>query len=767
MKTIEVSMSTLMIVESPSKAKTIGKYLYKDGIKVVASKGHVRDLDDKLGMKAVEIDNGFKMHFVDNDRNRREIDEIKRLAKGCGLVYLATDPDREGEAISWHLKNIIKSVNKSVTFKRVTYHEINEKAIRKAIANASEIEMDKVYAQFARRCIDYVFGLKSSSIAQKAVTTGVSSGRVQSPALRLLTEREREIEAFKPVTYWSIAIASEKNGIRFPARLSRIGSDKIDKQSITDLEYKDKHLSRIQELIDGKERLVVKDIKTSKVSRKPKAPYKLTTVQSDAINKFGWSAKTVTETLQTLFEGNGGEHGYITYPRTDTTTISNEGLEAIRQFGKEHYPEFLSDKPIQYLVKSKTAQEAHECVRPTDITFTPEKAKSVLSGNELKLYTLIWQRTMASQLKPALFDSTRIEFNLSNDYSFRANGSVLLYKGYLEVYQEGKDIDSEEEDNVKLPEIFGNDKLPVVDLKCEEKQTVPPVRYNEASLIKVLEEYGIGRPSTFAKIPETLKKRGYIEINQKRITVTPLGKRVNDFISSHFPDYVDYQYTAHLEDGLDEIVNGKINWVVYTNDFWGNFSNTLKEVSATVKTTPKGEETDETCPQCGKHKLVKLVSRFGEYLRCSDKNCGYKRNLAPVKEKEYLENKSCPKCGGRLVVGSGKFGPYTRCENNHGIDKATKKHRGSCDFFGNKFGDEAKKKPKVVLGRCAVCSKNGKEGDITAIVGKWGKPYLYCSNRQHLHGTDGKKGALTYADASELTGKDIPVIETEVGNLTS
>lgn len=738
MKTIEVGMSTLMIVESPSKAKTIGKYLYKDGIKVTASRGHVRELNkDEYKENAIDVDNGFKAHYVLSPKNKDNTRDLLRLVEKVDVVYLATDPDREGESISWHLMELIRRKNKNCQFKRVTYNEVNENAIRKAIANATELNMDMVHAQFVRSGIDFLFGFYASPILWKAIRSGLSAGRVQSPALRVLTEREKEIAAFVPTTYWSISLLTEKDNIQFPVRLSRIGSNKVDKQSITDKEFKDKHLSKLNELVGNKERLVVKDIATSKVSRKPKPPYITSTMQMDAVRKLGWSSSRTMTAAQALFEGSSGDHGFITYHRTDSPTLSQEALSSVYQYGKTHYPKAIAESPKQYHSKSQAAQEAHECIRPTDISHTPESLKDVLKGDEYKLYEMIWQRTLASQMKPAIFDSTRITFDFSKDYSFRANGSVLVFKGFLEVYQEGDEIDGEKDDDVRLPVIHNQDKLSPVSppgVVCEEKQTKPPARYNEASLVKVLEDYGIGRPSTYATIPNTLKNRGYITVDRNRITVTEMGIGVNDFISSHFPEYVDYQYTSRLEEKMDDVSSGKMNWVVTMNQFWGPFKELVDKITLELKGKSKAVETTEVCPNCGKHNLIERMGRMGKFRHCPDRKCKYIYNLSRGGGTEvvYLDGIVCPKCGGRMVVKEGKFGNYSSCENNKGRNKDGSL-RGTCTYSAKEDGSPKNSPPSLIIGKCWTC----KDCNIYATSRFNNVPEIKCEN--YWHPTDSSK----------------------------
>ena len=443
---------------------------------------------------------------------------------------------------------------------------------------------------------------------------------------------------------------------------------------------------------------------------------------------------------QALFEGSSGEHGFITYHRTDSPVLSQEALNSIYQYGKTNYPKAIAESPKQYHSKSQSAQEAHECIRPTDISHTPESLKDLLKGDEYKLYEMIWQRTLASQMKPAIFDSTRITFDFSKDYSFRANGSVLVFKGFLEVYQEGDEIDGEKDDDVRLPVIHNQDKLSPLSppgVVCEEKQTKPPARYNEASLVKVLEDYGIGRPSTYATIPKTLKDRGYITVDKNRITVTEMGISVSDFNISHFPEYVDYQYTSKLEEKMDDVSSGKMNWVVALNQFWTPFKELVDKINLELRGKSKATETTEVCPQCGKHNLLERMGRMGKFRYCPDKKCKYiynpgREHNGANTEVSYLDGVLCPRCGGRMVVKEGKFGNYSSCENNKGRNKDGSL-RGTCTYNAKADGSPKNSPPSFVIGKCWTC----KDCNIYATSRFNNVPEIKCEN--YWHPTDNSK----------------------------
>lgn len=726
---------TLMIVESPNKAKTITKWLAKDGIKTVATFGHVRGLDvDKPREEVLNVEHGFKLKYKIPAKSKEHVKDLVGMAKNVDTIYLATDPDYEGEGISQSVIEILKQ-NKITPKKvyRVTYTEVTEKAVKDAIQHSidtnRQVDMNKVAAQSARAALDYAVGFWISPILWKIFPSqGLSAGRVQSPSLRILAEREKEIKAFVPSTYWQINAFTEKDKIGFPTRLVRIGAETISKMSLNDSAYVEEHKKAIEALVDNKEKLVVTDIKTSKVSRKPKPPYTTSTLQMDAVRKLGWNATRTMQVAQRLFEGSEVHgHGFITYMRTDSVSLSEEALNAIYRYGTQFYPNDVLDHPKQYASKNKSAQEAHEAIRPTDITITPDSVKSKFSSDEFKLYELIWQRTLASQMKPAIFDSTQVNFNLGKQYGFRANGSVLVFSGYLSVYQEGEEIDGEKEENIRLPKINHGDKLPVLDLQVSEHQTKPPARFNEASLVKVLEEYGIGRPSTYATIPKTLQDRGYIIVEKNRISVTDMGIAVIDYLVDKFYTYVDYQFTSKMESDLDDIAQGKINREAMLFNFWNPFiENVKREETISIKHKGVIETTEEICPSCGQANLVKMLGKFGNYLKCPHQGCKYTRSLAPKKEPtelKYIEGKSCPQCGNKVAIRKGFKGrEFGSCVGYP-----------TCKYSCNADGSEIVRHQNVDTGvKCPKCKKhnlfvkNGRFGKMVACNGFNGKPK--CSN---------------------------------------
>lgn len=726
---------TLMIVESPNKAKTITKWVAKDGVRVMATFGHIRVLDtDKPREEVLNVEHGFKLKYKISPKSKDHVKEMVSIAKNVDTIILATDPDYEGEGISQAVVDVLKQnkVNPKNIY-RVTYTEVTEKAVRDAIKqsidNKRGIDNNKVAAQSARQALDYAVGFWISPILWKIFPSqGLSAGRVQSPSLRILATREKEIREFVPSTYWQVNAFTEKDNIGFATRLVRIGSDTISKMSLNDLDYVEKHKKALEELVANKEKLHVTDVKTSKVSRKPKPPYTTSTLQMDAVRKLGWNATRTMQVAQRLFEGSEVHgHGFITYMRTDSVSLSEEALNSIYRYGTQFYPNDVLDHPKQYASKNKSAQEAHEAIRPTDITITPDSVKAKFTPDEFKLYELIWQRTLASQMKPAIFDSTQVNLTFSKNYGFRANGSVLVFPGYLSVYQEGEEIDGEKDDNVRLPRLNAGDKLTVNEIQVSEHQTKPPARYNEASLVKVLEEYGIGRPSTYATIPKTLQDRGYITVEKNRITVTDMGIAVIDYLVDKFHTYVDYKFTSNMEADLDNIAQGHINREAMLFNFWNPFiENVKREETISIKHKGVIETTEEICPSCGQSNLVKMLGKFGNYLKCTHQGCKYTRSLAPKKEAsevKYIEGKSCPQCGSKIAIRKGfkgrEFGSCTGYPN--------------CKYSCNADGSEIVRHQNVNTGvKCPKCKKHylsvrmGRFGKMVSCDGFTAKPK--CSN---------------------------------------
>ncbi|WP_315377983.1 type I DNA topoisomerase, partial [Kingella denitrificans] len=592
----------LLIVESPNKIKSIKKYLGGD-FEVLASFGHVRDLIKKNG--AVNPDDNFAMKYEIPAKSVKHVDEIVKAAKEAEHIYLATDPDREGEAISWHIAEILKSkrgmkdVEKKI--QRVVFHEVTPKGVQAALKSPRGLDIHLVDAQQARRALDYLVGFNLSPLLWKKIRRGLSAGRVQSPALRLICERENEIRAFETQEYWSVHLDSHKGRTKFSAKLTQWQGGKLEQFSLPDEASQAAILAALQ----GKEARVA-DVAKKKATRKPAAPYTTSTMQQDAVRKLGFTTDRTMRTAQQLFEGidvGQGAVGLITYMRTDSVTLSEDALTEIRHYiDKKIGADFLPNSPRVYKTKSKNAQEAHEAIRPTSVYRSPESVKPFLSPDQFKLYQMIWQRTMACQMVDAKFDATTVDIHMGEGV-FRASGQVLVFAGFLSVYQEGQDEDDESEDAKKLPEMAAGDVLPVDKLYGEQHFTQPPPRFNEATLVKALEEFGIGRPSTYASIIKTLKDREYVIVEQRRFQPTDTGDIVNKFLTEHFEQYVDYDFTAKLEDQLDEIANGKRAWVPVMDKFWKGFHKQIEEKEGIERAKFTTQELDETCPKCGQHKL--------------------------------------------------------------------------------------------------------------------------------------------------------------------
>ncbi len=600
----------LVIVESPAKAKTINKYLGND-FQVIATFGHVRDLVPKEGAVDTET---FQMNYEPVKKNKKNIDEIFKAVKKNDTIYLATDPDREGEAISWHVQELLKEKKliKDKPVHRVAFYEITKSAVTEAVDNPRKISEDLVNAQQARRALDYLVGFNLSPLLWKKIKYGLSAGRVQSPALRLIVEREKEIEAFVPREYWSVTAQCDKKGQVFSANLTRFEKDKAGQFYITDGE----RATTIREalLTSANGTLVVDNIDKKQRKRSPQPPFITSTLQQDASRKFGFSAKRTMRIAQQLYEGidvGSGEVGLITYMRTDSVNMAKQALDEIRTFingeyGKENCPE----KPNFYRTKSKNAQEAHEAIRPTSVKLTPDSIKKHLSADQLKLYGLVWKRAVASQMVPAKINTVGVDFRCGDKGVFRATGSTIESPGYLQVYKIGVDDPAENTDEKILPKFEIGEQVGLKDIVNEQHFTKPPGRFSEATLIKALEEFGIGRPSTYAAIISTLTSREYVELEAKRFHPTDIGRVVNKFLTEHFTRYVDYEFTAQLEDKLDEISRGENQWIPLMKEFWKNFSKQVEEKEKIPKSEVVQARVLGTDPKSGKPVSVRMA-RYG------------------------------------------------------------------------------------------------------------------------------------------------------------
>ncbi|MDP3087490.1 MAG: type I DNA topoisomerase [Methylotenera sp.] len=655
-------MSKLLIVESPSKAKTLQKYLGSD-FEVLASFGHVRDLIPKNG--AVDTENGFAMKYDIIERNSKHVDAIARAVKNADSIYLATDPDREGEAISWHIAEILKSKNllKNKVMKRVVFHEITRNAVELAIAEPRDISMPMVNAQQARRALDYLVGFNLSPLLWKKIRRGLSAGRVQSPALRLIVERELEIEAFKSQEYWSIHLDALKHSHGFSAKLIQLNNQKIEQFSVIN---HDQHTDIVGKLLlasTGK--TTVSRVEKKQRNRSPAAPFTTSTLQQEAVRKLSFTTARAMRIAQQLYEGmdiGGGTVGLITYMRTDSFNMATEAIMQIRDYVKKNFDaDYLPKSPVMYKTKSKSAQEAHEAIRPTDISRTPASVRQYLTDEQFKLYEMIWKRTLACQMAPAKFDAVSVDLSVGSDVNlFRATGQTLVFPGFIAVYMEGTD-DEVEEGESKLPHLETGEVLTVEKIYGDQHFTEPPPRYGEASLVKILEEYGIGRPSTYASIISTLQDREYVLLDKKRFTPTDVGRVVNKFLTEHFTKYVDYDFTANLENALDSVAEGEREWIPLMDEFWQGFNQQL--LSKANVDRPGNELIDEACPKCGKP-LQKQLSRFGTFIGCTGYNdepkCDYKRSLngaAQVGSDPVLIGADI-ESGKEILLMNGPYGPY-------------------------------------------------------------------------------------------------------------
>jgi DNA topoisomerase-1 len=670
----------LVIVESPAKASTISKYLGKD-FDVLASYGHVRDLVPKEG--AVDTENGFSMKYQIIERNEKHVRAIIKALKNAEGLYLATDPDREGEAISWHLVELLKEkgILDNIEVHRVVFHEITKQAVRDAVANPRQISGDLVGAQQARRALDYLVGFNLSPLLWKKVQRGLSAGRVQSPALRMIVERELEIEAFKAREYWSIEADVSKNEQPFASRLVSYRGEKVEQFSFEN-EAAAREVEKTIVAAAGGEFNVLNVTKRQR-RRNPTAPFTTSTLQQEASRKLGFNTQRTMRVAQKLYEGIAlpGEDqvGLITYMRTDSVTLAEVALTEIREviaerYGKENVP----DETRKFKTKAKNAQEAHEAIRPTSVARTPDDLKAVLDEDQFKLYSLIWKRTMACQMVPAVFDTVAIEMAagpVDSGHRMRANGSVLVEPGFMAVYQEGKDDSKDDDGDRLLPEIEEGDTIQLDELRPEQHFTEPPPRFTEASLVKTLEEYGIGRPSTYASIIATLKNREYVEMDAKRFLPTDIGRIVIGFLTEHFTQYVDYDFTANLENELDAVSLGEKDWVPLLEKFWVPFHALCqdKEVSVTREQVAQARELG-TDPKSGKPVTVRM-GRYGPFVQIGTKDDEEKPkfaglrpgqkmidiDLATAMELFKLPRKLGETEDGLPVSASvGRFGPYVR-----------------------------------------------------------------------------------------------------------
>ena len=657
----------LVIVESPTKAKTLSKVLSKD-YSIKASNGHIRDLP-KSGL-GVDVDKNFEPEYIVPDKAKKTLNELKKEMKSIDSVILATDPDREGEAIAWHLEELLKPKKGKMEFKRVVFHELTKEAIKEAFENLGKLNMDLVDAQQARRVLDRLVGYKLSPLLWKKVMYGLSAGRVQSVAVRLVIERERERQAFKPVEYWSVKREfSEKSG-----KSGSFWADLIEKNNKKLEIQNEKQTIEIEEALKPST-FTVKSVKKSERKKNPYPPFKTSTLQQAMANLFGFPAKRTMRAAQGLFE-----KGYITYHRTDSFNLSDAFIKDARSYIKKEFGnEFLPEKPIFYKTTAKNAQEAHEAIRPTSLARLPVSHASI-TGDELKVYMTIWRRSLECQMLPAIYDQTTIDIDSSVAYTFRATGSVVKFFGWMIISHNigvksngeengngGDDSESENSVAATLPDVKEGDSLDLLNLKSDQHFTQPPARYSDATLIKAMEELGVGRPSTYAPTLSTIQARGYVTREGRYFVPKDVAFVVNDLLVEHFPEIVDYNFTADMEEDLDEIAAGEKEWVPVIKEFFAPFD---KKVTEKDKSLSKSEvtnlgESDEKCPDCGKPLIFKL-GKYGKFLSCSGyPDCKYAKPLVDLSDEEKnTDYGKCPNCeDGKFILKQGRFGKFLACSN--------------------------------------------------------------------------------------------------------
>ncbi|MGN6226740.1 MAG: DNA topoisomerase I [Dyella sp.] len=673
----------LLIVESPAKAKTINKYLGKD-FQVLASYGHVRDLKPKEG--AVDPEHGFAMKYEVIERNEKHVDAIAKAAKQADDIYLATDLDREGEAISWHISEILRErgLDRGKRMHRVVFSEITPKAIKAAVAEPRQLSHDLVDAQQARRALDYLVGFNLSPVLWRKVQRGLSAGRVQSPALRMIVEREEEIEAFVAREYWSVEAQLKHAEGDFTARLTKLNGKKFEQFDLTN--EHDAMTARAALKAAARGNLTVSEVGSKERKRRPAAPFTTSTLQQEAARKLGFSTSRTMKVAQGLYEGvalgSEGNVGLITYMRTDSTMLGDDAVAELRQvISREFGAKAMPDGPQVYKTKSKNAQEAHEAIRPTSALRTPREVAGFLNEEQRKLYELIWKRTVACQMIHATLNTVSVEFALKDvagrDASFRSTGTTVIDPGFLAVYEEGRDQKAaeDEDEGRRLPRLVAGEVVPLHDILAEQHFTEPPPRFSEASLVKALEEHGIGRPSTYASIIQVLLNREYVLLDARRFKPTDVGRAVGKFLVQHFTRYVDYDFTAKLEDELDAVSRGEEAWVPLMERFWQPFKQQVDEKTESVdRSEATGARELGVDPKSGKPVSVRL-GRYGPYAQIGDKDTDEKLQFASLRPGQSMHTITLEQAielfklprklgqaenGDEVSVGVGRFGPFVK-----------------------------------------------------------------------------------------------------------
>ena len=681
-KAAKTGKKYLVIVESPAKAATIGKFL-GNNYKIEASMGHVRDMPKS--QMGIDFEHDFEPKYITIRGKGELLGKLRKDAKAADKVYLATDPDREGEAISWHLLHAL-NLGEEKPISRITFNEITKTAVKKSITEARDIDMDLVDAQQARRVLDRVVGYTISDLLWKKVKKGLSGGRVQSVALRLICDREGEIREFIPEEYWTLGVKlKDADGKGFEAKFYGKGGTKAELANETET----------NEVLDGLKgkNFTVTDVKTGSRQKKPVAPFTTSTMQQEASKHLNMATQKTMMIAQQLYEGvnvkGEGTVGLVSYIRTDSFRISDEAYEAAVAFIKETYGEnFVNPERIVYKTKGKT-QDAHEAIRPTNVSRTPESIKDSLSKDQYRLYKLIWERFVASQMSPAVYDTLSVKL-AAGDYTFRASGSRLRFAGFLEAYNKG-----EEEDERVIPKLTQGDILQAEQLLPEQHFTQPPARYTDASLIKTLEEIGVGRPSTYAPTLTTIQARHYVTKEAKNLFPTELGEMVDEIMKTYFPDIVDIDFTANMEKRLDDVEMGKEEWKQIIRDFYPDFKKSVENAAEKLeKIEIKDEETDVVCEKCGRNMVIKY-GRYGKFLACPGfPEC---QNAKPYFEEAGV---NCPECGGKVLIKKTKKGRvYYGCEHNgDGCDfMSWNKPTGEkCPECGAFLEEKGRKNPKIV-----------------------------------------------------------------------
>ncbi len=649
----------LVVVESPTKAKSIGKYL-GHGYDVRATIGHLRDLPTrKLG---VDVDNGFQPDYVTIKGKTQTLADLKKAAKKARAVYLATDPDREGEAIAWHVAD---QMDTKAPIHRVLFHEVTKDAVKEAMANPGKIDDRLVNAQQARRILDRLVGYKASPILWQSIKTGLSAGRVQTVALRLMVEREREIRAFKPVEYWTIAAECAKGDQAFTTELKKIDGHNPQLHNETEAQAVVADVRKLP--------FVVTKVEKRNRRKRPGAPFTTSTLQQEAAKKLGFSARRTMRAAQDLYEGmeigEDAPAGLITYMRTDSVRVSDAAIAHVRDFiGKNYDKPYLPESPNTYTSKAARTQEAHEAIRPTDVQRRPEEVQKYLEPDQFRLYQLIWQRFVASQMTPAVYDMTVVDFDLGR-FLFRVTGSVMIFNGYHVLYTEGREKEEGKsvEDLSPIPPLEVGDKVEVRQIAPSQHFTEPPPRFSEASLVKELERLGIGRPSTYAQIITTLTAREYVKLEQRRFFPTELGETVERIMVDQFPAIFTVEFTSAMEDELDRVEDGKLGWQQALADFYGPFSKALKAVNLSAIVAEahglKPEELEkERCPKCGA-KVELRTGRFGPYFACVNykQTCDYVKSLRKQRAPDRPTDQKCHLCEAPMVIKTGRFGEFLAC----------------------------------------------------------------------------------------------------------